>query len=110
MCRDRWFTRRERVRKGALIDDSGHYRMNIDKGNQARSGTQMVVIGDLAHPDVSGSEYRIKTLDISGSPVTVEADSAGNAWLIVGTDSGFEGLTHLYYHRITYTLTPVEPE
>ncbi len=84
--------------------------MNIDKGNQARSGTQMVVIGDLTHPDESDSEYRIKTLDNSGSPVTVEADNAGNAWLIVGTDSGFEGLTHLYYHRITYTLTPVEPE
>lgn len=39
----------------------------------------------------------------------VEADTAGNAWLIVGADSGFEGLTRLYYDRITYTLTPVEP-
>ncbi|MXY74268.1 MAG: hypothetical protein F4Y83_04980 [Acidimicrobiia bacterium] len=70
----------------------------------------MVVIGDLAHPDLVDREYRIKTLDNSSSPVTVEADSAGSAWLIVGTDSGFEGLTRLYYDRITYTLTPVEPD
>ena len=98
------------VEPANVIDGSGYYRINIDKGNQSRSGTQMVVIGDLAHPDVSDHEYRIKTLDNSDSPVTVEADRAGNAWLIVGTDSGFEGLTRLYYHRITYTLTPVEPE
>jgi len=36
--------------------------------------------------------------------VTVEADDAGRVWLIVGTDSGFEGLTALYYARISYTL------
>ncbi len=60
------------VEPATLIDRIGHYRMPIDKGNQARSGTQMVVIGDLAHPDVSDSEYRIKTLDNSASPVTVE--------------------------------------
>ena len=93
-----------------VIDSIGHTRMNIDKGNQSRGGTQMVVIGDLAHPDVSASEFRIKTLDNSSSAVTVEADNTGSAWLIVGTDSGFEGLTRLYYDRITYTLTPVEPE
>ena len=98
------------VEPATVIDGIGHSRMNIDKGNQARGGSQMVVIGDLAHPDVVNSEFRIKALDNSGSPVTVEADSSGSAWLIVGTDSGFEGLTRLYYDRITYTLTPVEPE
>ena len=98
------------IKPTTVIDASGHSRMNIDKGNQSRGGKQMVVIGNVAHPDVSGNEFRIKTLNNSGSPVIVEADSAGSAWLIVGTDSGFEGLTRLYYDRITYTLTPVEPQ
>ena len=98
------------IEPATVIDGTGHSRMNIDKGNQSRGGTQMVVIGDVAHPDVVNNEFRIKTLDNSGSPVIVEADSAGSAWLIVGTDSGFEGLTRLYYDRIAYTLTPVEPE
>ena len=67
------------IEPATVIDASGHSRMNIDKGNQARGGTQMVVIGDVAHPDVSANEYRIKTLDNSGSPVIVEADSSGSA-------------------------------
>jgi len=39
----------------------------------------------------------------------VNANSKGEIWLFVGTDSGFEGLTQLYYQRIDVTLTPVSP-
>ena len=38
----------------------------------------------------------------------VTADGEGRLWLIVGTDSGFEGLSALYYARIACTLTPAE--
>ena len=67
--------------------------MNIDKGNQSNGGLSMVVLGHVAHPDVTGEEYRIKPLD--SSPVPVIADTAGKLWLIVGSDSGFEGLSNL---------------
>ena len=87
-------------------DDSGYFRMNIDKGNQSNGGESMVVVGHVAHPDVTGEEYRIKTLDNSASPVQVTADGEGRLWLIVGTDSGFEGLSAFYYSRIACTLTP----
>ena len=93
----------------AAPDSTGHLRMNIDKGNQSRGGSQMVVLGTVGHPDIVGDEYRLKTLDSMDSPVVVKADDSGNAWLIVGTDSGFEGLTRLYYDRISFTLTPLEP-
>ena len=94
----------------AAPDNTGHLRMNIDKGNQSRGGTQMAVLGVVGHPDIAGEEFRRKTLDSMDSPVVVvEADEAGRAWLIVGTDSGFEGLTRLYYDRISITLAPVEP-
>ena len=92
----------------AAPDGTGHLRMDIDKGNQSRGGTQMAVLGVVGHPDIVGEEFRRKTLDTMAGPV-VEADEAGRAWLIVGTDSGFEGLTRLYYDRISFTLTPVEP-
>ena len=85
-------------------DSTGHLRMNIDKGNQAEGGEDMAVLGDVAHPGVENQEYRIKTLDSAGAPVSVEADDQGRVWLIVGTDSGYEGLTTLYYARISYTL------
>ena len=39
----------------------------------------------------------------------VNANSRGELWLLVATDSGFEGLTALYYQRIDVTLTPVSP-
>ena len=93
----------------AAPDSTGHLRMNIDKGNQSRGGSQMAVLGTVGHPDIVGNEFRLKTLDSMDGTVVVEADDSGGAWLIVGTDSGFEGLTRLYYDRISFTLTPLEP-
>ena len=40
-------------------DDAGYFRMNIDKGNQSNGGESMVVVGHVAHPAVTGEEYRI---------------------------------------------------
>lgn len=37
----------------------------------------------------------------------VTADTAGNLWLFVGTGSGFEGFTTLYYQRVEVVLTPL---
>ena len=97
------------VEPEAALDSSGYLRMNIDKGNQSRSGSQMAVLGTVGHPDIVGDGFRLKTLDSMDRPVVVEADDSGGAWLIVGTDSGFEGLTRLYYDRVSFTLTPIKP-
>ena len=96
------------VEPTAAEGDNRHLRMNIDKGNQSQGGEAMVVLGNVAHPEVQGNEYRIKTLDNSDLPLAVNTDNEGRVWLIVGTDSGFEGLTSLYYSRIDYKLSPVE--
>ena len=93
----------------AAPDSTGHLRMSIDKGNQSQGGSQMAVLGTVGHPDIVDDEYRLKILDRMDHPVIVKADDSGGAWLIVGTDSGFEGLTRLYYDRISFTLTPIEP-
>ena len=90
-------------------DGKRYLRMNIDKGNQSRGGESMVVLGNVAHPDVANREYRVKTLDNIDLPLSVATDGEGRVWLIVGTDSGFEGLSRLYYARISYTLSLVEP-
>ena len=91
-----------------VVDDNLYLRMNIDKGNQSRGGEAMVVIGNVAHPDVFDMEYQIKTLDNVNMPLTVNADEEGRIWLIVGTDSGFEGLSAFYYSRISYQLSIVD--
>ena len=92
-----------------VVDDNQYLRMNIDKGNQSRGGETMTVIGNVAHLGVVDREYRIKTLDNGNMPLTVSADEEGRIWLIVGTDSGFEGLSAFYYSRISYQLSIVEP-
>ena len=64
----------------------------------------MVVVGNVSHPDVTGDEYQIKTVTNADSPLSVTTDADGGLWLIVGTDSGFEGLTALYYSRMAYSF------
>ena len=81
-------------------------RINIDKGNQASSGSDMLTIGDVASADVfDESQFVLKTLFAEGFDFEATTDTDGNLWLIVGTDSGFEGLTTIYFAQIEVSLT-----
>lgn len=78
------------------------YEMNIDKGNQSTSGRDAVVLGDVsAGPDVT--TYKLITRSNADKPFVVRTNGAGELWLLVGTDSGYEGLTTLYYSAIKVT-------
>ena len=93
-----------------LIEETDEWlRMNIDKGNQASEGEDMINLGTLANPNINfdtftGVEYAIMTLDNQERAFTVTADHAGSVWVIVGTDSGFEGPTKVYYDKISIGL------
>jgi hypothetical protein len=39
--------------------------------------------------------------------VDVTADSDGRIWLLVGSDSGFESITSLFYTRVLATFEPI---
>jgi hypothetical protein len=93
-------------------DVSGYLRMNIDKGNQAQEGDDMISLGNIAHPEleIAGEEYKIKILDNEERPFEAVTDINGGLWFIVGTDSGFEGLTALYYSRISVSLAETVSE
>ncbi|WP_159519421.1 hypothetical protein [Sunxiuqinia indica] len=79
-------------------DNMGYYRMNIDKGNQSQGGMDMLVLGDFSN-DTDQEVYTLKTVSNS-EPFTVTSDADGNVWLIVGTDSGFEATTTIYYNEL----------
>ncbi len=86
-----------------FVDQNGWLRMNIDKGNQSRGGVNALVIGNVANSTLCEQNirrYEIKQLR-SPRALLVTTDGAGSAWLFVGTDSGFEAVTSLYYTRIT---------
>lgn len=79
------------------------YDMNIKKMQQATSGEDMKVIGNVAN-GTTESKYKIikRTGDFTG-----KTDASGNLWVIVGTDSGFEATTTLYYTGVKVNLTEV---
>ncbi len=85
------------------VADGDNYRLNLDKGNQAQGGENLVVIGTVGIPGTE-FKYRLIERDNLRQPVRVKSDAAGKLWVIVGTDSGFEGTTTLYYNTITVTL------
>jgi hypothetical protein len=87
------------------VDSASWLRINIDKGNQASEGEDMINLGTIANPNIDldtffVKEYAIMTLDNQGRTFTVTSDNNGNVWVIVGTDSGFEGPTRVYYDQI----------
>lgn len=76
------------------------YLMNINKMNQAESGIDMAVIGDVSN---GLEEYKYKIVKRTGT-FKAKTDANGKIWLVVGTDSGFEGITALYFTNIKTTL------
>lgn len=78
-------------------DEDNFYRMNIDKIQQCcTDGEDMIVIGDVAN----GTSDPVYTLIERSGEFAATTDDQGQLWVIVGTDSGFEGKTDLYYSTI----------
>ncbi len=110
------------VKAGAVTDEplavpctpdcpsAGFVLLSIDKGNQASGGVDMAAIGHIGNqktcPDAA---YELKVLRADAAPYLVEVDSSGTFWAIVGTDSGFEGTTSLYYSTIEISIEPEAP-
>ena len=78
--------------------------MNIDKGNQSVAGADAVVLGTIGKPDDGTDDYVLLTRQ-STENFSVTTDAEGGLWLFFGTDSGFEGITSLYYTGFKATFS-----
>lgn len=90
-----------------LVGDGGleQVRLNVDKGNQSTGGEAAGVVGNVAN-GVACEEMPSGFVLVTKSYTLeepVEASEDGELWLFVGTDSGFEGRTTLYYESIEVT-------
>ena len=90
------------ITKPEKVNQSGFYQMNIDKNNQANSGSDMVIIGDFSN-DTNQNEYTLKNL-VANDILTVSTNGSGELWLVIGTDSSFEATTTIYYNLIKVKL------
>jgi hypothetical protein len=91
------------------ISVNNDLRMNIDKGEQASSGANAIVIGNIAKEHVSQEQYQLKKLKMT-APIKVTTNDNGELWAIFGTDSGFEGSSTLYYSNIKINLVKSEAD
>jgi len=81
------------------VPREGYWRMNIDKGNQHAGGKDALVIGNIANSSgqCSDTPYELKTVVGVPVPRSVKTSDDGSVWLMIGTDSGYESMTSLYY-------------
>jgi len=98
----------------ALFDASpwiSWLRMNVGKGGANTGNIAASGMGTIGNGIPCGSAPRsyVSVQRTHQHTSLVNANSRGELWLLIGTDSGFEGLTTLYFQRIDVTLTPVSP-
>ncbi|WP_169087472.1 copper amine oxidase N-terminal domain-containing protein [Paenibacillus sp. PL91] len=80
-----------------------HYRMNLDKGNQKTEGADMKIVGNMVQPNDELKCFQPVAMQYAAS---LTANEKGELFVIVGSDSGYEGLTTLYLDDIKITLQP----
>lgn len=85
---------------------TGGYRMNIDKANQTVPGTDMDTIGHVGVSDTTTVFTLIQRSNTSHA-FTITTNSAGEVWICIGSDSGFEATTTLFYNSITLNFTNI---
>jgi hypothetical protein len=81
------------------VNKNGEYRMNIDKGNQAVPGADMDTIGNVGVTDTT-TIYTLIHRSNANNLFTITTGASGAVWVCIGTDSGYEATTTLYYSKI----------
>jgi hypothetical protein len=93
----------------AVVNNRVRVNFEKDKNPLPIGGDQVVTIGDFANSTeiCSGGAYQLKTLSSTGTRSGMAtSDSSGRLWLVIGTDSGFEGRTEIYFMEGAATFTP----
>lgn len=80
-----------------------YYRMNIDKGNQSQEGKDMQIVGNMVKPNDAAEGFQAVPMTYNK---TVKTNDKGELYLIIGSDSGYEGLTTFYLSDIELKLQP----
>ena len=94
----------------AVNDGTGFLLLNWDKGNQAAGGSDAIIAGDFANSqECSATDvvttYLKKTLITEKGAYSGITDDKGSLWILMGTDSGFEGTTTIYFMELEVAAT-----
>lgn len=84
-----------------ILNSTQYYQTNIYYGNQSEGGIDAALLGDI----FKNSESGLFELKPFVRDFEVTTDDKGELWLLIGTDSGYEGITSLYFTNIIVGLT-----
>lgn len=89
------------------VIENGYYSLNIDKGDNLNGGETLFSFGDVGGGSPSPEEYNLvsRSNSYSYAPLVVRSNSKGEIWLVVGTDSLYEGTNNVYYSHISVVFS-----
>jgi hypothetical protein len=85
------------------IINNDYFRMNIDKIGGVHPGNDMDTVGNIGVTDTT-TVYALIHRSNASHLFTVKTDAGGEVWVCIGTDSGYESTTTLYYNKIKLTF------
>ncbi len=90
----------------SVLASGQHLELQLDKGHQAVGGRDAGIVSNIANGDPcdSGNARYVRMWKNYEHGWPVFTDDRAQLWLIVGTDSAYEGLTGLYFESITVRL------
>jgi hypothetical protein len=83
------------------VIENNYYVLNIDKGTDTTSGENAISLGDIGVSNPT-QDYNaaVKGNFNAYQPFVSKTNSHGELWLVLGTDSLFEGTTTVYFTSI----------
>ncbi len=79
--------------------------ITIEKGNQSEGGRQMGAVSNIANGGSCDEPTYVLLRKHYRHPFPIHSSPSGQLWIAVGTDSGYEGLTGIYYYQIRVQLS-----
>jgi hypothetical protein len=102
-----WLKAGASTEEPVAIMENDDIRLSADKGNQSSGGRDALIVSDIANGiqcEEAEGEFVLlrRTARLESA---VRTDGAGRLWVFLGTDSGFEGTTEIYYAFIAALFT-----
>lgn len=87
--------------------------LSIDLGQQTQRGFDAIAAGNVGIDgfpscDTEYDKYGVKTLTSDTQNFEVRSDAHGEAWVILATDSGFEGFSSIYFTQASISFAEIE--
>jgi hypothetical protein len=91
------------------VIENGYYILNIDKGAATTSGENAISFGDIGAVSPSSNYSSVVKGNLNSyTPFITRTNSKGELWMVLGTDSLFEGTTTVYFTRINLVFSVSE--